>query len=221
MNSPYPPQDLSATRRPSGDLRLPGMVYAAVGTLGQPLSQIDQHMSAARQTPGVLHVLPYSAAELDERRVGQEGVAVVSRGYWIARQKFDQLLEQCGAVSRQASPGSMAVCTVQWYRGQLRLWATVHDRLAFLSVASRLAGIALDQIELFPNPKSTETTDVAVLVPAIALARQLQPVAVQVLVGADLGAYCRVPPAVHCNDQAASSALAWVMTPPPKQTSPS
>ena len=219
------------TRRAPCDLRLPGMVYAAVGALDHTSPALAPAMHAVRQTPGVLHGLSYLGAPVDDTLVCDEGVAVVARGYWLARQKLAQLMGDCGvlpqlslleseadqAMLRSGSArlagltAARSACTVQCYRNLVRIWACVEDRAGFRAAAARLANVPLSQVELCSTGSNKPMVDASVLVPAISLARQLQPAPVQVIVAYDLG--------VHCRLRAQVKPLLWTAHSSPSHTS--
>lgn len=196
-----------STLRPTGELRLPGMVYAAVAALDHNLPKFQSGVKLLSNEPGVLRVLPYAGSSLDDKLSSQDGVAVVTRGCWLARQKLGGLMQDCGEfTSTAANPLGASVnadpeafgadtanCTVHWYRGQLRIWANVPDKTAFVAAAARLANLPINQVQLLNMPRAKVVAEPAVLVPAIALAQHMQPAPVQMWLLADLGTYCRLP----------------------------
>jgi hypothetical protein len=189
------------------------MVYAAVGALNHTSPDLAHAMQSVRQTPGVLHGLSYLGATIDNDLVCDEGVAVVARGYWLARQKLAQLMHACGVLpqwslldadvdqprlaagaTRLAGlTAARSACTVQCYRSLVRIWASVDNRAEFCAVAARLANVSITQVELCSPGPNKPVVDASVLVPAMSVARQLQPAPVQVIVAYDLGVHCRLP----------------------------
>lgn len=200
------------TRRAPADVRLPCMVYAAVGALANPGAQVaEQAMADARRAPGVVNVLTYEGGTVEGSLACEGGVAVVTRGYWLARQTLARLMDQCGPALRPAAldrgeatdggfnpaPGTLtaasAACTVQWYNGQLRIWMASADPARVVATAARIAGCAPNVVDLRLLGDADPVHGLAALVPAIALARALESAPVQLIVAYDLGLHCQPP----------------------------
>jgi len=199
------------TRRAPADLRLPCMVYAAVGALAEAGGgAAEAAMGDARRAPGVLNVLPYPGGLYEGSLGCLGGVAVVTRGYWLARQALGRLMEQCGVDAPQAEDGaaaapdgagapastltgSSAACTVQFYQGRLRLWLPTSQPERVRAAAARLAGVAPETVDLRVLGGQDAPQGLAVLVPGIALARALESAPVQLIIAYDLGLLCDVP----------------------------
>jgi hypothetical protein len=206
-------QTPALTRRAPADVRLPCMVYAAVGALANPGAEVaEQAMVDARKAPGVVHVLTYDGGTVEGSLACEGGVAVVTRGYWLARQTLARLMDQCGPALRPAAldgsgappaggllapatplTAASAACTVQWYNGQLRIWMASADPARVIASAARIAGCATAVVDLRLLGDSDAVHGLAALVPAIALARALQAAPVQLIVAYDLGLHCQAP----------------------------
>jgi hypothetical protein len=202
----------SITRRAPSDVRVPCMVYAAVGALSDAASDLTlQAMLEVRKAPGVLNVFSYTGGTVDGSLACSDGVAVVTRGYWLARQLLARLVDQCGDLVRplgaaggddsvdpvaptlSSLTASSAACTAQLYRGLLRIWMSTSDPVRVRSTAARIAGVAPDAVDLRVLGNTDTPHGLAVLVPAIALARELQSAPVQLIVAYDLGLRCQTP----------------------------
>jgi len=207
---PGVPPQAALTRRAPADVRLPCMVYAAVGALANPGAQVvDQAMSDARRAPGVVNVYTYPGGTVEGSLACEGGVAVVTRGYWLARQTLARLMDQCGPALRPAAldgaqvpadrameanlTAASAACTVQWYNGQLRIWMTSSDPARVVAAAARIAGCRPEVVDLRLLGDADAVHGLAPLVPAIALARALQSAPVQLIVAYDLGLHCQPP----------------------------
>ena len=193
-----------SARRAPADLRLPCMVYAAVGVFANAGTQdVELSMAEARKAPGVLNVLSYPGAAYDGSLACKGGVAVIARGYWLARRALARWMDQCGTApldggeDRPDQSGGVltaagaAVCTAQFYNGQLHLWMATSDPARVRAAAARIAGCALDAVDLRVLGHDDSPHGLAVLVPSIALARELQSAPVQLIVAHDLGLYCQ------------------------------
>jgi hypothetical protein len=190
-----PPDTVSRTlaRHTPTDVRLPCMVYAAIGALPRDAGpEAEQAIAAMRKAPGVLNVISYGAAiSFAEPLVHETGIAVIARGYWLARQSLARLLAQCaapGAAAPLPGPGAegcVARGTAQFLDGRLRVWHATADAVRSRSIASRIAGIAEDSIDLRVVGDQESAAGLRVLVAAISLAHELQPAPVQVIVTVD------------------------------------
>lgn len=200
------------TRRPPADVRLPCMVYAAVGALVNPGAEVvELAMADARRAPGVVNVLTYAGGTVEGSLACAGGVAVITRGYWLARQALARLVGQFGPALRpvaldggldpeclsRASPSNLtatgAACTVQWYNGQLRIWMAAADPARVVAAAARIAGCPAAAVDLRLLGDGNAVHGLAALLPAIALARAVQSAPVQLIVAYDLGLHCQPP----------------------------
>jgi hypothetical protein len=183
------------------------MVYAAVGALADAGSDAAAlAMTETRKAPGVLNVVAYAGGTVESSLVCHAGVAVITRGYWLARQVLARLMDQCGAAAARPAPASRedgteassvaaltassAACTVQFYNGHLRIWMSTSDPMRVRAAAARIAGMALDAVDLRVLGDRDAPHGLGVLVPAIALARELPSAPVQLIVSYDLGLHC-------------------------------
>ncbi len=173
------------------------MLFAAVGVLPrQALAAVDTAIADCRKAPGVVQVVSYSGAVCDRTGQPRPEIAVVARGYWLARQALDRLLAHCGAPAAlaQCSPGlesglPRAVCAnAQLVDGCLRLWVSTADFEHSRALAARLSGIAEQYVDLRVVGSATANASAEVLTAAIALAREMQPAPVQVILAATIGA---------------------------------
>ncbi len=231
------PAKVTGAARYGADIRLPGMLFAAVRGCpvpGAPLKAVD--LSAVGAMPGVVRALQYEGA------AGcAPGIGVVAANSWQAQlavsaahlewsapdplrgtadtaallRGMRQMLEgeSGGFVFHQRGDGAGALehavrvlradysapwlahatmepmnCTAQWIEGtgsapRLRLWVPTQAPGFARATAARVAGLPDDQIDLeitelgggFGRRLETDY-----LVPAIALARAVQPAPVQV-----------------------------------------
>jgi hypothetical protein len=194
-SQPVPPPPV--TRRAPAEVRLPCMVYAAVGGFAHEMG--DEAAPAivdARSAPGVLQVIRYEGATVDGLLACRSGVASIARGQWLARQALVRLMERLGPVHGAASRkcaepagggAAGSACTAQMVDGRLRLWIAGGDVERIRATAGQLAGMLAEQVDLQFVRGSENDLGPGVLVPAIALARALQPLPVQVIVAYDLG----------------------------------
>jgi hypothetical protein len=175
------------------DVRLPCMVYAAIASLPDVVrSQTEVAVDEMRKAPGVLHVICYADHLSTDSTDARLGVAVITRGYWLARQALARLVarsvlgaelsdEDCsvpiGGVDAQVDRA-----TAQFVGKRLNLWGASSNADRFRSLAARIAGIREDAIDLRSTGVIEREPGVDVLVPAIALARELNPAPVQVIV---------------------------------------
>ena len=181
-------------RRAGGDVRLPCMLYAAVGAFS-PHAKADTQAAIAqiRRMHGVLHVISYEqSCDTAGGSPCCAGIAVVTRGYWFSRQALVRLMAQCGgAVSMFAWNSAAEVAeadahvtrgTAQFVDGRLHLWLATLDAPRSRARAAHVAGISQDLIELRVVGQPRSEAGRNVLVSAIAVARALQPAPVQVIV---------------------------------------
>ncbi len=172
-----------SSRRVPADIRLPCMVYAAVGELADAAAAATlAAMEEMRKAPGVVSVLTFETGK-SGAAAAPAGVAVIARGFWLARQCLARLIAQCDGSNTDAllAP-DVARGTAQVVDGRLRLWLATAQPARTLDEAARCAGLAREKIELRTVGSMDGQAGVEVLVPAIALARQLQPAPVQVIV---------------------------------------
>ena len=184
-------------RHTPNEVRLPCMVYAAVGRICLPAHEAEPAIAEMRKAPGVVNVIRFDLDAIDGAWPGQVGIGLVARGYWLARQSLARLLSQLGQAnqadeesgyrfgSADADAG-MASCTAQFVDGRLRLWHATLDAGRSRVAAARIAGMGVDQIDLRVSGKQVGGSGFSVLVSAIALARELQPAPVQVMVAQEL-----------------------------------
>jgi len=84
-------------RRAPVDVRLPCMLYAAVGAFSGDAGEDTQlAIAQIRKLHGVLHVIRYDGASDPSGPAASAGIAVVTRGYWFSRQALARLMAQCG-----------------------------------------------------------------------------------------------------------------------------
>ena len=169
------------TRRSPPDVRLPCMLYAAVGAVPFQGGRIPQEdLARARRTPGVVQVLP-----LEAQGGFAAAVAVIARGRWLSRQVLEALLTQWSGVSaslsgpRAANRAEPETCTAHLLDGRLRLWVPTSDPERVRERAARVSGIEFRRIDV--SPVGIGEAHDSMLAPAIRLARELQPAPVQVL----------------------------------------
>jgi len=205
--APPAPAAAAATRRSALDLRLPCMLYAAIGVPACSGAALESVLAQMRGSPGVLKLIGFDDVAIDGSLACAGGVAVVARGYWLARQGLARLMDLCrdaadpvavsGAVLPAPAPealtASSAACTAQMYRGQLRLWMSGADPAAMRAAAARLAEVPAADVDLRALGTHDGPHGLAVLHPAIVLARRLQPAPVQVIVSHDLGLHRCAP----------------------------
>jgi hypothetical protein len=221
---------LPVARRAVADLRLPCMLYAAVGSVPFREGRIPpEDLERARRTPGVAHMLPLASLE-----GFAPGVAVIARGRFLARQVLDSLTAQwnlaCFGKAAAALTGTPAPapepCTAQTIDGRLRVWApTLAADGADVRLRERIARIAgMDASLVEVSSTGQGVVADALLVPAIALAKALQPAPVQLLAAALLPLQSTPQPNPQSNSQSNSQSPVQppvdAITPPPRQTSP-
>ena len=188
-------------RRAPADLRLPCMVYAAVGAAPRDMDVADLDLAEVGRSAGAVNVIAYDGVMCDDGTRGAPGIAVVARGYWLARKTLARLLAHWGgapcarvidyiAGSTAQSLGAHAEvpahCTAQLVDGHLRLWFATKDPERSRAAAARVAGIAEGLVDLCMVHTDSIEAGLELLVPAIALARALQPAPVQVIGSPDL-----------------------------------
>ncbi len=171
------------------------MLYAAVGILPrQGLAGLDVAVADCRKAPGVVQIVSYPGLVCDQTLLARTEIAVVARGYWLARQALDRLMAQCGApalLQRSSGPDAgvaRAVCgNAQLVDGCLRLWVSTADMERSRALAARLSGIAEEYVDLRVIGSTPADASPEVLTAAIALAREMQPVPVQVILAPAFG----------------------------------
>jgi hypothetical protein len=180
-----------APRRAPAEVRLPCMLYAAVGVLPRHAS-FDIAITETRKAPGVVHVIFYPGLLCEKTGNARPEVAVVARGYWLARQGLARLMEKCGVPV--AMPASNPVkekiaCqsrvtrgTAHFVDGRLRLWLATSQMEKTRALAARLAGIREEYVDLRVVGEAEGGAPVDIITAALALARELQPLPVQVIV---------------------------------------
>jgi hypothetical protein len=190
------PAAAASGRRVAGELRLPCMVFAAVGVPPACGEALETALDVTRRAHGVIDVVNLGDTGLDGG-----GVAVIARGYWLARQALARFIDQCRdgvhlaapppdarrpALANEAPTASSAACTAQLYRGHLRLWMGGSDPIGLRIAAARLAGVGADQVDLRLLGNLDGPHGMAVLHPAIFLAQRLQPAPVQIIIAHEL-----------------------------------
>jgi hypothetical protein len=184
---------LASVRRVPTDVRLPCMVYAATVSLPESArASVDIAIAETRKLPGVLHVIAYADHLSLDSGGARLGMAVIARGYWLARQSLARLVARCGggdaetameAVAHNAAFESQVERgTAQYIEGRLRLWLATADLAGSRSLAARIAAIHEDRVDIRSIGFTGSEPGPDVLVPAIALARELRRTPVQVIV---------------------------------------
>jgi hypothetical protein len=179
----------AAPRRAAPALRLPCMVYAAVSSLPDISGlRLEAAIAEVRRAPGVLQVLRFDAQELDDGRSVAAGLGVVTRGHWLARQSLARLMSLCAmkpaplpAETCDAALAGTGGCTAQFVDGCLRVWVATSDPARAAALAARLGRVNLASVDLRIVGTPPDDADMRMLAPAIALARELQPAPVQIL----------------------------------------
>lgn len=177
-------------RRSPADVRLPCMVYAAVGRLPSAVTpDIERSIVEARKSPGVVRVFcpgPASEAPASARLE----VAVVARGYWLARQLLARLLDRCGGPGTAATGGDtpdpacgsrVTRATAHFVDGRLRLWMATGEMEITRALAASLSGVPEEYVDLRVTGAAEGATCRDALTAALSLARELQPAPVQVI----------------------------------------
>jgi hypothetical protein len=197
-------------RRAPADLRLPCMVYAAIAAVPRGTDATDLDLAGAGRSAGVVNVIAYDGVTCDDGSRSAAGIAVVARGYWLARKTLARLLAQwVGAPCTRASDymaaslarslgahaDAPAHCTTQLVDGHLRLWFATKEPARSRAAAAQLAGIAEALVDLCMVHVDSVEAGMELLAPAITLARALQPAPVQVIGFPELLALHRVSPA--------------------------
>jgi len=184
-------------RRAPADVRLPCMLYAAVGAFAGDAGEDTQlAIAQIRKMHGVLQVIRYEDAASAAGPASNAGIAVVTRGYWFSRQALARLMAQCGGTvgmfawnsQAEASEADARVTrgTAQFVDGHLHLWLATVDPGRSRSSAAHIANIAQDFVDLRVVGQPQSEAGRNVLVAAIALAHALQPAPVQVIVAQEL-----------------------------------
>jgi len=184
-------------RRAVADVRLPCMLYAAVGAFSGDAGEDTQlAIAQIRKLHGVLHVIRYEGAASAQGATSRAGIAVVTRGYWFSRQALARLMAQCGgtvgmfAWNTQAevseADARVTRATAQFVDGHLHLWLASVNPDRSRASAALIANVAQDFIDLRVVGQPQSEAGSNVLVSAICLARALQPSPVQVIVAQDL-----------------------------------
>ncbi len=134
------------------------MLYAAVGVLPRlRAADIEHALADCRRSPGVVQVVSYPGLVCDQTFVARPEIAVVARGYWLARQALDRLVTQCGgAATSLSSPRAAAdagvtraACgTAQLVDGRLRLWMATRDHGKYPCAGGTPRGIAEEHVDL-------------------------------------------------------------------------
>lgn len=172
------------------------MMYAAVATAPRDAGRgTDRAIAAMRKAPGVVNVISFEACSFEPAPVHATGIAVVARGYWLARQALARLMAQFASAadiprwnalvaSGDADP-RVAHGTAQFVDGRLQLWHATLDAVSSRAAVSRIAGIAEALVDLHVVGTQQSEAGLGVLVSAIAMAREFAPAPVQVIVVQD------------------------------------
>ena len=180
----------ASTRKSPTDIRLPCMVYAAIGVLPAGI-EVDAALADMRKAPGVVQVIAYAGLLDPLAGEPRREVAVIARGYWLARQLLGRLLAQVGAdvlyvEGRRANDDSnnegVSRATAQFIDGRLRLWLATSDAAASHAATARLANLAPRDLDLRVLGKARDPASSELLTAAIAVSRELRPTPVQVIV---------------------------------------
>ncbi len=180
-------------RRAPAEVRLPCMVYAAVGVLPHHSTpEVELAITESRRAPGVVHVIRYPGLVCEHTGHARSEVAVVARGYWLARQALARLMVQCGGVvalpasnpvqEDVACPSRVTRGTAHFLDGRLRLWLATSQMEQTRALAARMAGIPEEYVDLRVVGEAEGAAPLDVITAALALARELQPSPVQVIV---------------------------------------
>jgi len=180
-------------RRAPVDVRLPCMLYAAVGAFsGDGGEDTQLAIAQVRKLHGVLHVIRYDGASSSSGPAASAGIAVVTRGYWFSRQALARLMAQCGGTVGMFAWNSQAETndadarvtrgTAQFVAGRLHLWLATVDPARSRASAALIGNIAQDFVDLRVVGQPQSEAGRNVLIAAIALARTLQPSPVHVIV---------------------------------------
>lgn len=168
------------------------MVYAAVGVLPPEVTpEIELAIVETRKSPGVVHVICYPGVASEASGSPRPEVAVVARGYWLARQALARLMERCGGPFMTA-PGSgtgldhacmarVTRATAHFVDGRLRLWVATADMAQTRALVAKLSGVPEEYVDLRVTGEAEGTTSLDVLTAALALAKELQSAPVQVI----------------------------------------
>jgi hypothetical protein len=195
------------------------MVYAAVSVLPRHAKvDIDAAVAETRRAPGVVNVISYAGLVCEKTGLARPEVAVVARGYWLARQALARLMEKCGGpVALPApnpvqedvvNPSRVTRGTAHFVDGRLRLWLATSEMEKTRALAAQLAAIAEVHVDLRVTGEAEGGAPADILTAAIALARLLQPAPVQVIVTPVLTVPLAIVPRTEAPEAASDSALA-------------
>jgi len=168
------------------------MLYAAIDVLpGSGAADVDFALAETRKAPGVVHVITYSGVDCGHAGIARAELAVVARGYWLARHALARLMEKFGgpaalsavsAAERLACPSRITRGTAHFVEGRLRLWVATSDMEGTRALAARLASIPEEYVDLRVVGEAEGAAPADILTAALVLARKLQPAPVQVIV---------------------------------------
>jgi hypothetical protein len=169
------------------------MLYAAVSVMPRhPKVDVNVALAETRKAPGVVHVISYPGLVCEQTGVPRAEVAVVARGYWLARQGLARLMDRCGGpvalpagnpVQEDVACRSRVTRgTAHFVDGRLRLWLATSEMEKTRALAARIAGITEAYVDLRVVGEAEGAAPVDIITAAIALARELQPSPVQVIV---------------------------------------
>jgi hypothetical protein len=173
------------------------MLYAAVSVRPRNAKvDVDHVITESRRAPGVVHVIPYPGLVCEKTGVARLEVAVVARGYWVARHALARLMEKCGAPvpltaanpvqEDVACQSRVTRATAHFVEGRLRLWLATSEMEKTRALAARLAGIAEEYVDLRVVGEAEGGAPVDLITAALALARELQPAPVQVILAPEV-----------------------------------
>lgn len=182
----------ASARRVPAEVRLPCMLYAAVCPMPSDApADLALVLAETRRAPGVVHVISYPGLVDPQSGIARPELAVVARGYWLARQALARLTDRLGMTpelhAQGRSPGDYACAsrvtrgTAHFVEGRLRLWLATSDLAASRALAARMAGIAEAYVDLRVVGEADGGAPADVISAALALARELQPTPVQVI----------------------------------------
>ena len=168
------------------------MLYAAVCQMPSDApADLALVLAETRRAPGVVHVISYPGLLDPQSGAARPELAVVARGYWLARQALARLTDRLGMTpevhTQVRSQGDYSCAsrvtrgTAHFVEGRLRLWLATSDLAASRALAARLAGIAEAYVDLRVVGEAEGGAPADVITAALALARELQPNPVQVI----------------------------------------
>lgn len=165
------------------------MLYAAVGAISnEPEDSHVQTGTDARGVPGVIQVIRLEREIGDGFAVGASTLAVVARGYWLARQSLARMMPS-GVHPGSAPTDSAAIvathATAQFVEGRLRIWVANVDINPIRERAAHTSGLPEDHIDVRTVGHREGDCSAAVLAMAIWLARRLESAPVQAIVASD------------------------------------